>query len=239
MRRTVNSLSLDFPLPFHRLSVSCRRLSPPFCCGCSRLPPLPPPSVVAAQDHPRVPVLQGYPPEMFPAGYDRYLMGTMLHPEMFEIHRLMIGETVGRQKPLPPYHCSITALSLPHHCPFTHLPLRCRCRSTGLPLSCHCPFAAHPLAFPWPSTDLSLAFHWPFTGLSLPFHLRSGSTTIRCSTAKAATPVKRCLCLVLPLPSWLRHRLHCVFPVPSWLRHCLCLVLPLPPRLRYCLTLRS
>ena len=45
-------------------------------------------------DHPRVPVLQGYPPEMFPAGYDSFLMRTMLHPEMLSIHRSMLGPVV-------------------------------------------------------------------------------------------------------------------------------------------------
>ena len=39
----------------------------------------------------RAPVLQGFPPEMFPAGYDDYLMKCMIHPEMLAIHRQMIG----------------------------------------------------------------------------------------------------------------------------------------------------
>ena len=32
-----------------------------------------------------------------------------------------------------------------------------------------------------------------------------------------------------------RHSLCLVLPLPSWLKHCLCLVLPLPPLLRHCL----
>ena len=48
---------------------------------------------------------------------------------------------------------------------------------------------------------------------------------------------RRCLCLVFPLTSWLRHCLCLAFPLPSWLRHCLCLVFPLPSWLRHCLCL--
>ena len=37
-------------------------------------------------------MLQGYPPEMFPAGYDEYIMGLMVHPEVLGIHEQMIDE---------------------------------------------------------------------------------------------------------------------------------------------------
>jgi hypothetical protein len=42
-------------------------------------------------DHPRVPVLQGYPPEMFPAGMDDTIMKCMIHPQMLTVHQQMIG----------------------------------------------------------------------------------------------------------------------------------------------------
>jgi hypothetical protein len=37
---------------------------------------------------------QGYPPEMFPAGMDDYIMKCMIHPEMLAIHRKMLGPVV-------------------------------------------------------------------------------------------------------------------------------------------------
>ena len=45
-------------------------------------------------DHPRVPVLQGYPPEMFAAGYDEVIMRCMTHEQMIEIHQRMLGDVV-------------------------------------------------------------------------------------------------------------------------------------------------
>ena len=45
-------------------------------------------------DHPRVPVLQGYPPEMFAAGYDATIMRCMTHEQMIELHQRMLGDVV-------------------------------------------------------------------------------------------------------------------------------------------------
>ena len=60
---------------------------------------------------------------------------------------------------------------------------------------------------------------------------------LRDLTAALPTPryddqpqVRHCLCLVFPLPSWLKHRLCLVFPLPSWLKHRICLVFPQQPQ---------
>ena len=45
------------------------------------------------------------------------------------------------------------------------------------------------------------------------------------------------LCLLSPLPSWLRHRIRLLSPLPSWLRHRLFLLSPLPSWLRHRLCL--
>ena len=45
-------------------------------------------------DHPRVPVLKGFPPEMFAAGYDDTIMRCLTHPQMLKIHRWMLGSHV-------------------------------------------------------------------------------------------------------------------------------------------------
>ena len=73
------------------------------------------------------------------------------------------------------------------------------------------------------------------TAFRLRFHYLSSQKhclSLRwCSAAKGGInalintklKVGRCLCLVFPPPSWLRHCLCLVFPPPSWLKHCLCL----------------
>jgi hypothetical protein len=53
---------------------------------------------------------------------------------------------------------------------------------------------------------------------------RNGRKTSVAIEPTPGQPVRRCLCLVFPLPSWLRCYICLVFSLPSWLRRCLCLV---------------
>ena len=103
------------------------------------------------------------------------------------------------------------------------------------------------------SLDLSLPLHCLSSALALPFHALSmpflalSLHFLDLSLAGASTDsdgsrereraaifdensdevlreaVRRCLCLVFPLPSLLRHRLCIMFPLPSLLRHYLAL----------------
>ena len=58
---------------------------------------------------------------------------------------------------------------------------------------------------------------------SLPFLSLTKRTVIPgCVELGWRISVRPCLCLVLPLPSWLRHCLCLVYHLPQWLRQCLC-----------------
>lgn len=51
----------------------------------------------------RVPILDGYPPESFPAGYDGGMMGLLTHPQMLELNKLMLGP-----RPLYDHHTMLS-----------------------------------------------------------------------------------------------------------------------------------
>lgn len=46
------------------------------------------------QNEKRVPVMKGYQPESFVAGYEPYIMFCLTHPQMMAVHKLMLGPEV-------------------------------------------------------------------------------------------------------------------------------------------------
>lgn len=46
------------------------------------------------QGEKRVPVMKGYQPESFVAGYEPYIMFCLTHPQMMAVHKLMLGPEV-------------------------------------------------------------------------------------------------------------------------------------------------
>lgn len=60
--------------------------------GAPPAEPLPDPVLPGDPATPRLyPVLQGFTPESFPAGYDGAMMGLLTHPQMLQIQRMLLG----------------------------------------------------------------------------------------------------------------------------------------------------
>ncbi len=55
------------------------------------VPPPVPAHERAVQNPPRLPMLDGYPPESFPAGYDADMMGVLTHPQMLRVNEMLLG----------------------------------------------------------------------------------------------------------------------------------------------------
>ena len=72
--------------------------------AAERLVPAPSPAHKrAVQNGARLPVLDGYPPEAFPAGYDPDMMGVLTHPQMLRVNEMLLGS-----RPLFDHHTMLS-----------------------------------------------------------------------------------------------------------------------------------